>query len=85
MKQLNLQEMVEVWKICKPYVQGEFEPYLLAENIYNISTKKSEKLFFLLYGISCSDIGDAIGTNIAISLGLVANKFDVFIQYMTRK
>lgn len=80
LKLLSLQEMVDVWKICKPFVGVEFEPYLVAVTIYTVSKEKSNKLYRLFYGIDCSHLDDEVATNIAISFGFTKNNFADFIQ-----
>lgn len=81
-RQLNLNEMVRLYMICKPYVTLPLEPYILADSIYTVSKDKSNKLYKYLYGKNCTFLDDDMSVNIAISLGLVKNNFEIFVSYL---
>lgn len=85
LKSINLYQIVDVYKICKPFLGEDFEPYLLAEKVYTVSTQKIEKLYRIFYGTPCPFLSDPTASCMAISFGFTHNHFEDFVRLIKRK
>lgn len=75
-------EIVEIYKICKPYLSQIESVFDMVSSIYTVSTGKCNKLFKLLYGVDCPYIDDRLATISVITIALKQNLLDKFVVYI---
>jgi len=74
---LNLEEMVTVWKVIKPYCQNDIEPYTIAEFMCRVAPQKAERVYRIFYGEKKKLPNSLV---FGIALGIAKNNFDEFVS-----
>lgn len=79
---MNLKEITDLYKICKPYISIPFEPYIIADNIYTVSKERANKVYKIFCGIDCKNLDDEVQINMVIASGFLKNSCESFFKMM---
>lgn len=74
--------MVDLYRICKPYISIPFEPYIIADNIYTVSKERANKVYRIFCGVDCANLDDDVSTNMTIAGGFIKNSCESFFRML---